>query len=48
MRGRSTLANGTPLESSAFYFHPSGIHSSFSFTAATALHRSADSGSHHF
>ena len=48
MRSRSKLADGTPLESSAFYFHPRRYSFLFSFTRGDGAPRSADSGSHDF
>jgi DNA-binding GntR family transcriptional regulator len=48
MRSRSKLVSGAPLESSAFYFHPTRYSFLFSFTRGDGAARPADSGGHDF
>jgi GntR family transcriptional regulator len=48
VRSRSKLASGTPLESSAFYFHPGRYSFLFSFARGSGAPRPADSGGHDF
>ena len=48
VRSRSKLASGKPLESSAFYFHPTRYSFMFSFSRGDGSAQPADSGGHDF